>query len=111
MGVDGTGRAGAGGRCVDGCPPLRRKTQPKFTRLTYQQGYLSNARFAKDGQTIIYSAQWNNDPLQVYSVRTEFPQSTKVDLPSGALLALSTSGDLELAVQPVPENAVPLAVA
>ena len=80
------------------------RPQPKFTRLTYQQGYLSNARFAKDGQTIIYSAQWNNDPLQVYSVRTEFPQSTKVDLPSGALLALSTSGDLELAVQPVHES-------
>jgi len=53
------------------------RPQPKFTRLTYQQGYLSNARFAKDGQTVVYSAQWNNDPLHVYSVRTEFPQSTK----------------------------------
>jgi eukaryotic-like serine/threonine-protein kinase len=80
------------------------KPQPKFTRLTYQQGYPSNARFAKDGQTVVYSAQWNNDPLQVYSVRTEFPQSTKVDLPSAALLALSASGDLELAVDPVYES-------
>src|SRR5215472_11445634 len=44
------------------------KPQPKFTRLTYQRGYPSNARFAKDGQTVVYSAQWNNDPLQVYSV-------------------------------------------
>lgn len=79
------------------------KAQPRFTRLTYQQGYLSNARFAKDGQTVVYSAQWNNDPLQVYSVRTEFPQSTKVDLPSAALLALSTNGDLELAVDLVNE--------
>src|SRR6266568_7481155 len=80
------------------------KPQPKFNRLTYQQGYPSNARFAKDGQTVVYSAQWNNDPLQVYSVRTEFPQSTKVDLPSAALLALSASGDLELAVDPVHES-------
>ncbi len=74
------------------------KPHPKFTRLTYQQGYPANARFAKDGQTVVYSAQWNNDPLQVYSVRTEFPQSTKVDLPSAALLALSSSGDMEVAV-------------
>jgi len=37
-------------------------------------------------------------------VRTEFPQSTKVDLPSAALLALSTGGDLELAVDPVHES-------
>jgi serine/threonine protein kinase/dipeptidyl aminopeptidase/acylaminoacyl peptidase len=80
------------------------RPQPKFTRLTYQQGYPSNARFAKDGQTVIYSAQWNNDPMHVYSVRTEFPQSTKVDLPSVVLLALSSSGDMELAVDPVYES-------
>jgi dipeptidyl aminopeptidase/acylaminoacyl peptidase len=72
------------------------KPQPKFTRLTYQQGYLSNARFAKDGGTVVYSAQWNSDPLQIYSVRMEFPQSTKLDLPSAALLALSSSGEMEL---------------
>jgi eukaryotic-like serine/threonine-protein kinase len=80
------------------------KAQPKFTRLTYQQGYPSNARFAKDGRTVFYSAQWNNGPLQIYSVRMEFPQSVKVDLPSATLLALSASGDLELAVNPVYES-------
>jgi eukaryotic-like serine/threonine-protein kinase len=77
------------------------KPQPRFTRLTYRQGYLSNARFAKDGQTVVYSAQWDTDPLQLYTVRMEFPQSTKVDLPSATLLALSPSGDMELAVDPV----------
>jgi eukaryotic-like serine/threonine-protein kinase len=77
------------------------RPQPKFTRLTYLQGYVSNARFAKDGQTVVYSAQWNDDPLQVYSVRMEFPQSTKLDLPSAALLALSSNGEVELAVDPV----------
>jgi eukaryotic-like serine/threonine-protein kinase len=76
------------------------KAQPKFTRLTYQQGYLSNARFAKEGPTIAYSAQWNNDPLQIYTVRTEFPQSVKVDLPSAALLALSSNGEIELSLDP-----------
>ncbi|HXW89490.1 MAG TPA: protein kinase [Terriglobales bacterium] len=80
------------------------KPQPKFTRLTYQQGYPSNARFAKDGQTIIYSAQWNNDPLQIYSLRTEFPQSTKIDLPSAGLLALSPSGGMEVALDPVQQS-------
>jgi eukaryotic-like serine/threonine-protein kinase len=77
------------------------RPQPKFTRLTYQKGYVSNARFARDGQTIVYSAQWNSDPFQVYSVRTEFPQSTKIDLPTAELLALSSTGDMELAVNPV----------
>jgi Tol biopolymer transport system component len=80
------------------------RPQPKFTRLTYQQGYLSNARFAEDGQTVLYSAQWNNDPLQVYSVRTEFPQSAKVDIPSAVLLTLSSGGDMEVAADPVYES-------
>jgi Tol biopolymer transport system component len=74
--------------------------QPKFTRLTYQQGFLQNARFAKDGQTVLYSAQWNNDPLQVYTVRLEFPQSTKVDLPAAGLLSLSPTGDMEITLDP-----------
>ena len=80
------------------------KLQPKFARLTYEQGFPSNARFAKDGQTVVYSAQWNNDPLRVYTVRAEFPQSTKVDLPSAALLTLSSTGDMEVAVDHVQES-------
>jgi len=77
------------------------KALPKITRLTYQRGYPSNARFAKDGHTVVYSAQWENDPLQIYSVRMEFPQSAKVELPSAALLDVSSNGDLELALDPV----------
>jgi Tol biopolymer transport system component len=80
---------------------LSAKPPPKFTRLTYRQGYLANARFARDGQTVVYSAQWDTDPFQVYSVRTEFPQSAKVDLPNATLLALSASGDMELTLDPV----------
>jgi len=75
--------------------------QPKFTRLTYQQGYPSNARFAKDGHTVVYSAQWNNDPLRIFSVRMDYPQSVRVDLPSAEMLSLSADGDLELALDPV----------
>ena len=65
------------------------------------QGFISNARFAHDGQTAVYSAQWGDDPLQLYSVRMEFPQSTKVDLPSAALLALSPRGEVEIATDAV----------
>jgi serine/threonine protein kinase/Tol biopolymer transport system component len=77
------------------------KALPKFLRLTYQQGYLSSARFAKDQQTVAYSAQWESNPLQIYTVRTEFPQSTKVELPSATLLGLSPTGELQLAVDPL----------
>jgi Tol biopolymer transport system component len=77
------------------------KVPPKFERLTYQQGYLTTARFAKDGQTVVYSARWGDSPLQIYTVRMEFPQSTKVDLPSATLLGLSQSGELQIGVAPI----------
>lgn len=32
--------------------------QPTFQRLTYRRGTMFNARFAPDGQTIVYSASW-----------------------------------------------------
>ena len=48
----------------------------------------------------MYSAQWENEPLRVYTVRTEFPQSTKVELPEADLLAVSPSGELELSLEP-----------
>jgi len=73
----------------------------KFTRLTFQQGFLSNARFAPGGDTVVYSAQWEDEPMHVYSVRREFPQSVKAELPGAAMLALSRSGDLLLAQDPV----------
>jgi serine/threonine protein kinase/sugar lactone lactonase YvrE len=78
------------------------KAEPvKFTRLTYARGSISNARFSSDGQTIIYSAQFGNDPMQVYSVRSDYPQSVRVDLPVAAFFSLSRHGDLSLALNPV----------
>jgi len=76
------------------------KAPPTFTRLTFQHGFVSNARFAKGGETVVYSAQWNNEPMRIYSVRMEFPQSVKVDMPSAAMLALSENGELSVAMDP-----------
>ena len=78
------------------------KAQPKFTRLTYRKGFLSGARFAKGEETVVYSAQWEDEPMRVYTVRVEFPQSTKVDLPSAMLLSVSPGGDLEVGEDPAP---------
>src|SRR5262249_43672016 len=33
-------------------------SSPSFQRLTSRRGSISNARFAADGRTVVYSAQW-----------------------------------------------------
>ena len=50
----------------------------------------------------MYSAQWEDQPMRIYTVRVEFPQSTRVDLPDAMLLAVSPGGDVEVGEDIVP---------
>ena len=43
------------------------KAPPEFQRLTFRRGLIGAARFAPDGQTVIYSATWQGDQRQLYS--------------------------------------------
>ncbi len=70
---------------------------PSFKRLTYGRGPIQSARFAPDGQTIVYSASWDGAPKpQLYSVRTESPESLRLTLPSGEVESVSKSGEMLL---------------
>ncbi len=42
----------------------------QFQRLTFQRGTISSARFAPDGQTVVYGAAWEGRPMEVFSTRT-----------------------------------------
>ena len=43
--------------------------EPRFQRLTFQRGLVEAARFGPDGQTVYYSARWNGQPPEVFTVR------------------------------------------
>ena len=44
-------------------------------QLTFRRGTVRNARFAPDGKTIVYSAAWEADPLEIFSKTAEGPES------------------------------------
>ncbi len=69
----------------------------RFQRLTYRRGIVWSARFAPDGQTIVYSASWD-DALkpQLYSVRAGSPESLRLTLPSAEVESVSRNGDMLL---------------
>ena len=54
---------------------------PRFTRLTFRQGGIRNARFAPDGRTIVYGARWVGDPpgTRLYRTQVGSPESAKFD--------------------------------
>jgi Tol biopolymer transport system component len=69
-----------------------------ISRLTFRQGIIGKARFAPDGQTVVYGASWDGEPFRLYSTRLGNAQSRMIDLPPSDLLALSKRGQLALSI-------------
>ena len=66
------------------------------TQLTFRHGNIGKARFAPDGQSVIYSAAWNGEPYRLYTTRVGSAQSRAIDLGPADLLALSKQGQLAI---------------
>ncbi len=69
---------------------------PDFHRITYRRGYIREARFAPDGQSILYTAAWDGGTPKVYSTRFDSTESSELPLDNTALLSVSTRGALAL---------------
>ena len=69
---------------------------PAFRRLTYRPGVITGARFAPDGQNILYSAGWEGKPVEVFSTRIGSPESRPLGLSSSGVLAVSPAGELAI---------------
>ena len=69
-----------------------------FTRLTYEIGTLWNARFAPDGQNVVFGAAWNGKPIRTFLSRTDRVGATPLNLPDASLLALSSTGEVAVSL-------------
>jgi serine/threonine protein kinase/WD40 repeat protein len=74
--------------------------KPSFQQLTFQRGRLLKARFSPDGQTIVYSAEWNGQPSDVFITRADRPGARSLDLKGAELLSISSAGDVAIQLQP-----------
>ena len=70
------------------------EARPRFTPLTFRTGTVSSARFAPDGETIVYSAAWGGDPYGLFITRRGNPESRALNLADAKLLGVSSTGDL-----------------
>ena len=68
---------------------------PSYHRLTYRRGFVDSGRFAPDGHTVFYAANWDGaEKPQLFSARMENPGSLPLDLPSGTVESISRSGEM-----------------
>ena len=66
----------------------------QFTPITFRTGTVTAARFAPDGETVIYSAAWGGDAYGLYMTRRGNPESRPLNISDARLLAVSSQGDL-----------------
>jgi hypothetical protein len=72
--------------------------EPQFRRLTFDKGTIRDGRFMPDGQSIIYGAAWNGQPLKIFMARADSPESAALSLPNARLLSISKTGELAISL-------------
>jgi eukaryotic-like serine/threonine-protein kinase len=72
----------------------------RYHTLTTRQGVVWSGRFAPDGDTIIYSAEWPGRPMEVFSTWGTGATSRPLGLTDAKVLAVSPQGELAVILRP-----------
>jgi eukaryotic-like serine/threonine-protein kinase len=70
-----------------------KQPEPDFQRLSFGRGMIQSARFAPDGQSVIYGAAWDGKPVQLFWSRANSPESRPLGVEAD-ILAVSPSGEM-----------------
>ncbi|MGK2857204.1 MAG: protein kinase domain-containing protein, partial [Thermoanaerobaculia bacterium] len=65
-----------------------------FQRLTFRRGEILGARFAPDGETVIYSAAWDGRLPELFMMRTSSPESKPFGVQHADVAAISSTGEV-----------------
>jgi Tol biopolymer transport system component len=73
---------------------------PSYQRLTFRLGSVLSGRFARDGETILYSAAWGAEPSEVFLTRASSRESRALGITDAKLLAVSSRDEMALLLRP-----------
>ena len=69
---------------------------PTFRRLTYRAGNITSARFAPEGDSVVYGASWDGRPTELFLGRLGSTEARPLGLTNARVLSISRSGDMAL---------------
>ena len=99
----GSGRSGSsrgrGPVLSPGARRCRHAPEPQFDQLTFRRGSIQAARFAPDGRTVVYAANWEGTPMTLYTAQPGNPESRSLEVQAN-LCAVSRTGELAILLQP-----------
>src|SRR5215212_5876223 len=67
-----------------------------FQRMTFRRGTVRGARFAPDGDTVVYSAAWEGQPSEIFVANRQSPEARPLGISDAEVLAVSKSTDLAI---------------
>jgi DNA-binding winged helix-turn-helix (wHTH) protein/Tol biopolymer transport system component len=73
--------------------------EPTFQRLSFGRGTILSARFAPDGQSVVYGAAWDGKPFQLFWTRIGSSESRALGVEAD-VLAISRSGEMAVLTSP-----------
>jgi serine/threonine protein kinase len=71
-------------------------SQLVYHQLTYHRGTVYSARFAPDGQTVVYTAAWEGQSPELYSTRPDSPESMSLGHSGVHILGISSTGEMAI---------------
>jgi Tol biopolymer transport system component/predicted Ser/Thr protein kinase len=71
---------------------------PLYHEITFRRGEIRSARFAPDGQTILYSASWQGNPVEIFAARQGTVESRSLGLGRAELMGVSSTGEMALSL-------------
>ncbi len=67
-----------------------------FSRLTFRRGEIRGARFASDGDTVVYSAAWDGSPAEIFVATRQNPEARPLGIPDAEVLAVSKNAEVAI---------------
>jgi DNA-binding winged helix-turn-helix (wHTH) protein/Tol biopolymer transport system component len=67
--------------------------EPEFTRMSFGRGLIMSARFAPDGQSVVYGAAWDGKPFRLFLARSGNADALALNA-DGEVLSISRSGEM-----------------
>jgi hypothetical protein len=71
-----------------------RQAKPVFKQVTFRRGSIAEARFAPDGQTVVYGAVVEGRHNRLFSARLGSAEVRPLELPEGDIAGITASGEM-----------------
>jgi len=76
-------------------------TEVSYQRITFDSGFVFSARFAADGRTVVYSADWDGRARDVFLTTVDTRDAKALGFPGTDLMALGPAGEMTLLLDSV----------